>query len=131
MEKPLAILEEHTPAFTDPPRQAGTGGHRRGKTMEIKFGPPRAFLGHRFVYAVISQRARGLSLGVNVNPDKFCNFDCAYCEVNRDATPRDRRVDVEIMAAELESLLALAFQGKLREFSYFNSVPAELMQLKE
>jgi hypothetical protein len=35
------------------------------------------------------------------------------------------------MATELESLLALAFQGKLRDFSYFSSVPAELMELKE
>jgi wyosine [tRNA(Phe)-imidazoG37] synthetase (radical SAM superfamily) len=131
MEKSSAIIEEKISAQPQAPPRAGSGGSRRGKHLEIKFGPPRAFLGHRFVYAVISQRGRGLSIGVNVNPDKFCNFGCAYCEVNRDAPPRDHRVNVEIMAAELESLLALAVQGKLREFSYFNSVPLELMELKE
>lgn len=88
-------------------------------------------MGHRFVYAVISQRAGGLSIGVNMNPDKFCNFNCTYCEVNRDLPPRDQKVDIEVMAAELESVLALAFQGKLKELSYFSSVPDELMELKE
>src|ERR1041385_9455166 len=44
------------------------------------FGCPRDFLDNRFVYTVISARARGLSVGVNMNPDKHCNFDCVYCE---------------------------------------------------
>jgi hypothetical protein len=48
-----------------PPREAGTA-----------FGCPRDFLGNRFVYAVISPRARGLSVGVNMNPDRFCDFNC-------------------------------------------------------
>src|SRR6266446_2092003 len=79
----------------------------------LGMGMPRAFLGNRFVYAVISQRANGLSIGVNMNPDKFCNFDCAYCEVNRDAPPNDRTVDLAVLAAELESLLLLVCRAKL------------------
>ena len=51
---------------------------------ENAFGRPRGFLGNRFVYVVLSQRAKGLSIGINFNPDKRCNFNCAYCEVNRD-----------------------------------------------
>ena len=42
---------------------------------ETAFDRPRDFLGNRFVYAVISSRAGGLSLGVTVNPDKRCNFE--------------------------------------------------------
>jgi hypothetical protein len=38
---------------------------------------------NRYVYAVVSRRARGLSIGVNLNPDKVCNFDCPYCQVDR------------------------------------------------
>ncbi len=37
----------------------------------------------RLVYPVISRRSGGLSLGVNLNPDKRCNFDCVYCQVER------------------------------------------------
>ncbi|MDR1257267.1 MAG: hypothetical protein LBJ86_05930, partial [Spirochaetaceae bacterium] len=34
------------------------------------------------VYPVCSRRAGGLSIGINLYPDKkCCNFDCKYCEV--------------------------------------------------
>jgi wyosine [tRNA(Phe)-imidazoG37] synthetase (radical SAM superfamily) len=87
-------------------------------------------LGNRFVYAVISQRAHGLSIGVNLNPDKHCNFDCAYCEINREVPGRDARVDSDVLAAELENLLSLTYAQRLREFPYFQSVPTELLELK-
>src|SRR6185503_1982694 len=93
-------------------------------------GPPRSYFGNRFVYAVISQRAHGLSIGVNLNPDKACNFNCAYCEVNRDVPGRDNRVDLDVMVAELENLLTVTFQGKLRDLPYFRTVPQELLSLK-
>ncbi len=36
----------------------------------------------RLVYPVYSRRSGGLSLGINLFPDrKRCNFDCPYCEV--------------------------------------------------
>ena len=95
------------------------------------FSRPREFLGNRFVYGVISQRAHGLSIGINFNPDKLCNFDCAYCEVNRDVPGRDRIVDLEILTRELTELLELTFAGRLRELPYFASVPSELLRLKE
>ena len=57
----------------------------------------RESLGNRFVYAVVSPRARGLSIGVNMNPDKFCNFDCGYCEVDRTATSSETALDVAVM----------------------------------
>jgi wyosine [tRNA(Phe)-imidazoG37] synthetase (radical SAM superfamily) len=94
------------------------------------YGRAPEFFGNRFVYAVISQRAHGLSIGINMNPDKSCNFDCAYCEVNRDLPSRDSSVDLEILARELESLLGLACARSLRQFPYFQNVPEELLALK-
>jgi wyosine [tRNA(Phe)-imidazoG37] synthetase (radical SAM superfamily) len=94
------------------------------------FGRPREFLGNRFVYAVISQRAHGLSIGINLNPDKACNFHCAYCEVDRSATGVDTRVDLDVMAAELEALLALTHEKRLGELPYFHTIPQELLNLK-
>ena len=43
----------------------------------------RAWRANRYVYPVVSRRSRGLSIGVNLNPDKACNFDCVYCQVDR------------------------------------------------
>jgi wyosine [tRNA(Phe)-imidazoG37] synthetase (radical SAM superfamily) len=100
------------------------------KMTKGPFGRLPEFLGNRFVYAVISQRAHGLSIGINLNPDKLCNFDCAYCEVNREVSGRDSVVDLDVMAVELENLLSLTYAQRLREFTYFQTVPDELLALK-
>jgi wyosine [tRNA(Phe)-imidazoG37] synthetase (radical SAM superfamily) len=34
-----------------------------------------------YVYPVVSRRARGVSVGINLNPDNTCNFRCIYCQV--------------------------------------------------
>jgi wyosine [tRNA(Phe)-imidazoG37] synthetase (radical SAM superfamily) len=94
------------------------------------FGCPRDFLDNRFVYIVISPRAGGLSLGVNMNPDRFCNFDCVYCEVNRREPARESRLDVRVMLPELERMLALIHSGGLRTRPRYLSVPPELLQLR-
>ena len=49
------------------------------------------------VYPVISRRARGLSVGLNLNPDKVCNFDCPYCQVDRRLPGPTGPVDLERM----------------------------------
>ena len=99
--------------------------------FETAFGQPRNSLGHRLVYAVISQRARGLSIGVNLTPDKRCNFDCVYCEVNRDEPGPGSEVDLALLGRELAELLKMVAQGRLRIYPCFRTVPAELLRLKE
>jgi wyosine [tRNA(Phe)-imidazoG37] synthetase (radical SAM superfamily) len=98
--------------------------------LETAFGCPRDFLENRFIYAVISARARGLSLGVNMNPDGYCNFDCAYCEVDRRTAARESDLDVDVMAAELRRTLALVRSGGLRERPGYHGLPSELLQLR-
>jgi len=93
--------------------------------------PAREFLGKSLVYCVISQRARGLSIGVNMNPDGLCNFDCVYCEVDRHKCRGDSKVDVARMRTELDQVLGLAITGRLRELPPFHATPADLLQLKE
>lgn len=94
------------------------------------YGYARNFLDNRFVYVVVSPRARGLSIGVNLNPDKQCNFDCPYCEVNRDAPAQDPVLDVDTMAAELERTLRFVEDGRLRELPLYGNVPTELLQIR-
>lgn len=97
---------------------------------EAAFDRPRDFLNNRFVYVVISSRARGLSLGVNMNPDKLCNFDCVYCEVDRRTPSKETVLDVNVMAAELRQTLAYISQGRLQERPQYHSLPSELLQLR-
>src|SRR5215469_7680600 len=96
---------------------------------DTAFGYPRDFLENRFVYAVISPRAKGLSLGVNMNPDKKCNFDCLYCEVNRKEPARESRLDVPLMATELRRTLVEVHEGRLRQRPRYAKLPHDLMYL--
>ena len=102
--------------------------HSAGR--ETAFDRPRDWLGNRFVYAVISSRAGGLSLGVNMNPDHLCNFDCFYCEVDRRSPSPEKELEVDVMAAELHRTLQAVRRGQLRSRPVYQSLPAELVQLR-
>ncbi|MGC8742702.1 MAG: radical SAM protein [Verrucomicrobiia bacterium] len=98
--------------------------------------PPRAVQDHRrsysdflYVYPVISRRSRGLSIGVNLNPDKICNFDCIYCEVDRLTPPRVRTVDVNVMRDELVKVVHLIKRGELSLEPRFES--ADISEIKD
>jgi wyosine [tRNA(Phe)-imidazoG37] synthetase (radical SAM superfamily) len=95
-------------------------------TPETAFGSPRDFMDNRFVYVVLSSRAKGLSIGVNLNPDRRCNLNCVYCEVDRTAPQREPCVDVEVMAAELMRTLAFVHSGQLRSRLPYAHLPPEL-----
>jgi len=97
---------------------------------ETAFDRPRDWLGNRFVYAVISSRAGGLSLGVNMNPDRLCNFDCSYCEVDRRTPSPESKLLVEVMAAELHRTLLAVRQGQLRSLPWYQFLPPELLKLR-
>jgi wyosine [tRNA(Phe)-imidazoG37] synthetase (radical SAM superfamily) len=82
------------------------------------------------VYLVVSPRARGLSIGVNMNPDRKCNFQCVYCEVNHQVPVRESRLDWRVMVAELQKTFGLVQAGRLRERPWYCSLPQELLQLR-
>jgi len=65
----------------------------------------------RLVYPVVSRRSRGLSLGINLNPDKRCNFDCVYCQVERPQPQRTVRPDLAQLEAELRHWLKRLQEG--------------------
>lgn len=61
--------------------------------------------GLTYVYAVVSRRAGGVSVGVNLNPNKACNWACVYCQVDglvRGAAPP---IDLARLEAELDGFL--------------------------
>lgn len=99
--------------------------------MPLHVQHERQFEGNRFVYPVISRRSRGLSIGVNLNPDKICNFDCIYCQVDRTVAGDTRFVEMDQLLIELDALLAIAVSGQLFESDKFRSVPPELRRLND
>jgi len=64
-----------------------------------------------------------------MSPDRVCNFDCSYCEVDR-RQPAEERLQVDVMASELHRALLAVRSGQLRSRPSYNSLPAELLQLR-
>jgi wyosine [tRNA(Phe)-imidazoG37] synthetase (radical SAM superfamily) len=91
----------------------------------------RAFRANRFVYPVLSRRSGGISVGVNLNPDKICNFDCIYCQVDRTRQSETTFVDVEPLLAELEGMLRLVISGELFQTPEFAATPDPLRRLND
>ncbi len=106
------------------------GAARLAPAPGTALGCPRDFSDNRFVYTVISARARGLSVGVNMNPDQHCNFDCLYCEVKRGEPSGESRLDVPVMIGELKRTLESIRSGGLRERPCYQSAPPELLELR-
>jgi wyosine [tRNA(Phe)-imidazoG37] synthetase (radical SAM superfamily) len=91
----------------------------------------RSFEANRFVYPVVSRRSGGISIGVNLNPDKVCNFDCIYCQVNRVQQSETRFVEIEPLLVELDAMLRLVTSGELYRHDKFVRTPAELRRLND
>jgi wyosine [tRNA(Phe)-imidazoG37] synthetase (radical SAM superfamily) len=91
----------------------------------------RTFADNLYVYAVVSRRSKGVSIGVNLNPDKVCNFDCVYCQVDRKTPPVVRTVDEARLLAELEEMLDLVLSGQLFEHERFRQTPPQLRRLND
>ncbi|MCI0566965.1 MAG: radical SAM protein [Acidobacteria bacterium] len=92
---------------------------------------PRTLGENRYVYAVLSRRAKGISVGINLNPDKICNFDCIYCQVDRTTPPEFQDVDESELLGELESVLTRAKEGSLYREPRFAAVPEALRRLSD
>lgn len=86
----------------------------------------RQFSNFTFVYPVISRRSGGLSIGVNLNPDKVCNFDCIYCEVDRKTPGNASEVDLRQVRDELTAMIHRARSGELAREPKFVELPPAL-----
>jgi len=65
----------------------------------------------RYVYPVVSRRAGGVSVGINLNPNNACNWRCLYCQVpdlTRGAAPP---VDLALLESELRNFLDELLHG--------------------
>lgn len=92
---------------------------------------PRRFEDFKFVYPVLSRRSQGISIGVNTNPDKVCNFDCIYCQVDRTTTSPIKEFDLPAAEEELRAMLEMVPSGEVAQHAPFNSVPRELLRLND
>ena len=91
----------------------------------------RMWKDNKWVYPVISRRAGGLSVGVNLNPDHLCTFSCAYCQSGPQENHKPVPIDVEAVERELRDFIAFYESGEFNTCDFFKDVPAERKLLKD
>ena len=101
------------------------------KTHPLHQRHDRRFDQNRFVYPVLSRRSGGISVGINLNPDKICNFDCIYCQVERTSQSETRFVETSQLLEELDQMLSIVTAGELFTESRFSSTPPLLRRLND
>ena len=67
--------------------------------------------GLRYVYPVISRRAAGVSVGINLNPNNACNWACVYCQVEGLTRGGPPPLELNRLEAELAGFLDDAING--------------------
>lgn len=85
----------------------------------------------RYVYPVVSRRGRGLSIGINLNPDKRCNFACMYCQIDRKTRREFHHVDLHVVRQELRLAIEAAMSGELWSEERFAATPAGLRRVND
>jgi len=69
----------------------------------------------KYVYPVVSRRAGGLSLGINLNTNNACNWQCIYCEVPNLSRGKPDPIDVGQLSSELSHWINLLINSPFIE----------------
>ena len=80
-----------------------------------------------YVYPVVSRRAGGVSVGINLNPNNACNWRCIYCQVpnlKRGAAPE---INLQQLEDELTALLDDILHGDFMQ----TRVPEDARRLND
>jgi wyosine [tRNA(Phe)-imidazoG37] synthetase (radical SAM superfamily) len=68
-----------------------------------------------YIYPVVSRRAGGVSVGINLNPNNACNWRCIYCQVPNLARGGPPPLDLARLEAELREMLGRLYLGDYLE----------------
>jgi len=85
-------------------------------------------VGLTYVYPVLSRRAGGLSIGINLNINNACNWRCIYCQVPNLIRGSAPTVNLEKLGHELRNFLADVIHGS---FYDREEVPDEYRVIKD
>lgn len=82
--------------------------------------------GLRYVYPVVSRRAGGVSVGINLNTNNACNWRCVYCQVPGLTRGTAPPVDMMLLEKELRDFLHELLQGV-----FLQRVPPEARRIND
>ena len=71
--------------------------------------------GMKYIYPVVSRRAGGVSIGINLNINNACNWRCIYCQVPNLARGTPPPIELEVLEQELRGFLSNVLHGDFME----------------
>ena len=71
--------------------------------------------GLTYIYPVVSRRAGGVSIGINLNINNACNWRCVYCQVPNLKRGTPDKIDLVLLEKELRSFLNQLLHGDFME----------------
>jgi wyosine [tRNA(Phe)-imidazoG37] synthetase (radical SAM superfamily) len=83
--------------------------------------------GMTYVYPVVSRRAGGVSVGINLNPNNACNWACVYCQVPDLVRGTAPEIDLVRLETELRAMLTDILRGDFMQ----TRVPADARRLND
>lgn len=87
----------------------------------------RDIAGLTYVYPVVSRRAGGVSVGVNLNPNNACNWACVYCQVPNLVRGTAPPIDLAQLEMELRAMLHAIVHGDFMQ----TQVPEDMRRLND
>ncbi len=87
----------------------------------------RDLRGYKYVYPVVSRRAGGLSVGINLNTNNACNWRCIYCQVPNLVRGAPLPVSLPDLNFELTSFLQKVLVGNYLS----EEIPEEMRRLND
>ncbi len=87
----------------------------------------RELAGLTYVYPVLSRRAGGVSIGINLNPNNACNWHCAYCQVPNLVRGKAPEIDLAQLESELRGFLNVLVNGDWLE----HNAPEGLREIRD
>lgn len=80
-----------------------------------------------YVYPVVSRRAGGVSVGINLNPNNACNWRCIYCQVPNLTRGTAPKIDLIKLELELHTFLHELLHGDYMQ----QHVPIEARRIND
>lgn len=87
----------------------------------------RDVVGLKYIYPVVSRRAGGVSVGVNLNINNACNWRCVYCNVPNLTRGTPPPIELDVLEHELRTFLNDVLHGDFMQ----RHVNEEDRQLKD
>ena len=83
--------------------------------------------GLHYVYPVVSRRAGGVSIGINLNTNNACNWRCIYCQVPDLKLGTAPPVDLALLENELRTFLHELLHGNFMQ----QRVPEDMQRIND